>query len=459
MPAAMQARSDAPFATMPIGLCEDYPEESRSLALAREDLELMRKAGVDVLRVSLGWDEVEPERGRFDFAFWDAFIRMAVDDFGIRLLPYVAYTPRWAVHPAAQTREDTWRYPPADPGAWSEALRALASRYEKRIGSWELWNEPDNQDYWRGTPAEFAALVKAGAAAVRRGAPQAQVVLGGIAWDTEFLATLFRDERLGDSVDVVNAHAYFETWNASPLEALDDYVHRLRRIVDRWGRGQPVWLAEVGYSSYRDGTHVSAVYDLRYGYEHTLAFQAVMLLRTVAAARATEQVGLLAWYELKDLPPEAPVIGDVNNRHLGVTLANRHPKPALAALVFANTFLGGPLRVRDEAAVVTRAVGSEVVVHVFETPAGALRVVAWLATSTPRSWAWARAPVRDRRGERISLRVPGVQDADSFATLFGTDGRPRGRVPVAHVAGALALPGLVIEPGQVLLLEVKRRAP
>jgi hypothetical protein len=39
---------------VPLGLCEDYPEESRSLEEARRDFELLRAAGLRVLRISIG---------------------------------------------------------------------------------------------------------------------------------------------------------------------------------------------------------------------------------------------------------------------------------------------------------------------------------------------------------------------------------------------------------------------
>ena len=58
-----QSRPGArPFVVVPLGLCEDYPEESRSIEEVRRDLALLRQAGVKVLRVSFGWDGIEPER-------------------------------------------------------------------------------------------------------------------------------------------------------------------------------------------------------------------------------------------------------------------------------------------------------------------------------------------------------------------------------------------------------------
>src|SRR4051812_20687643 len=57
--------SPAPLVVIPFGLCEDYPEESRSLDEVRRDIQVLKRAGVTVLRVSIGWDGVEPERDHY----------------------------------------------------------------------------------------------------------------------------------------------------------------------------------------------------------------------------------------------------------------------------------------------------------------------------------------------------------------------------------------------------------
>src|SRR4051812_16960936 len=54
---------------VPLGLCEDYPEETRSLAEARRDFAVLAAAHVNVLRVSMGWDGLEPSRDHYDFGF------------------------------------------------------------------------------------------------------------------------------------------------------------------------------------------------------------------------------------------------------------------------------------------------------------------------------------------------------------------------------------------------------
>src|SRR3954465_5946573 len=135
---AEAARAPAPtgaHATLrrvPLGLCEDYPEESRSLDEVRRDFAALKAAGVSVLRVSIGWDGIEPEKDRYDLAFWDAFVDLA-QAHGIRLIPYVAYTPRWNSPGSAN---DYWKTPPRDLSEFGEVMQLLATRYRGRIGSW-----------------------------------------------------------------------------------------------------------------------------------------------------------------------------------------------------------------------------------------------------------------------------------------------------------------------------------
>jgi len=371
------ARAAAPWSVVPIGLCEDYPEETRSMDEVRRDIALMASAGVGVLRVSIGWDGIEPTRGHYDLEFWDSFFA-AMGAAGIRVIPYIAYTPRWA---STGTGDDYWRYPPADLEAFGATVGMLARRYQGRVTSWEIWNEPDNRDYWRGSVAQFAALLRAGARAVRAADPAAQVVFGGVAGHPAFVAEVMARPELADAaqiIDVINAHAYFETWNPEPIESLPGYVQAFAPVLA--GGARSLWLAEMGYSNLRQGAVVSGDVHARADYEHTLAFQAVALVRTVTLALSRPEVSLLAWYEMKDPPAGAPMIGDDNNRHLGVAFSDWRPKPALAALALVQRLFGHGFRRLDQAVRAPRAPGSRAEVHAFLTPDGEAVVIAWVPT-------------------------------------------------------------------------------
>ncbi|MFL5306163.1 MAG: beta-galactosidase [Polyangia bacterium] len=417
------ASTAGPLTVVPIGLCEDYPEESRSMAEVRRDMALMASAGVRTLRVSVGWDGVEPARGQYDLAFWDSFFaEMAAA--GIRVIPYVAYTPRWA---SSGTGDDFWRYPPANVQAFAATMGMLVRRYHGTVGSWELWNEPDNRDYWRGTVAQFADLLVAGARAVRAADPTAKVVFGGIAGHPAFAAEVMARPELAGLIDVVNAHAYFETWNPDSLETLPRYLAAFDPVLRNGAPvlrngGRSLWLAEVGYSNYRAEGAVSADVQARFAYEHTLPFQAVALVRTLALALSLPQVSLVAWYELKDPRAGAPMIGDDNNRHLGVAFSDWRPKPALAALALIERLFGRGFRRADGLLHTQREPGSRAEVHAFVTAQGRVAIVAWVPTAA-------------QSVEHVSVNLAGLTAAGP-ASWWDAEGHAR-----PAPSGAVVVPG------------------
>lgn len=439
--------TEPPFSVVPLGLCEDYPEDSRSIEEVRRDLALLKSAGVAVLRVSFGWDGIEPQRGRFELAFWDAFMA-ETSAAGVRVIPYVAYTPRWE---APADAADYWRRPPRDLDAFAEAMRVLAARYRGRIASWEIWNEPDNPDFWRGSVADYAALLAAGARAVRAAAPEAKVVLGGIAGHPQFAAEVLARPEVAGLVDVVNAHAYFETWNPEPTEALPSYVAAFAPALA--GGARSLWLAEVGYSAFRRDGVVSADVRARFDYEHTLPFQAVELVRTVTLALTRPEVALLAWYEVKDPPPAAPVIGDDNNRHLGVAFSDWRPKPALDALALVARLFGAGFRRLDDRLRVVRPAASHAEVHAFLTAAHHAIAIAWLPTEVPGLPA-GDGRARDERVERLSIALPLTPSGPPRE--LDAEGRERplavGRVAVA--AGSFRIDDVEVTGGEVVVLDV-----
>ncbi|HLV22175.1 MAG TPA: beta-galactosidase [Polyangiaceae bacterium] len=441
-PSAPQRLAAESGRQVPIGLCEDYPPESTTPATLSQDLRLVRKLGARVLRVSFGWDDLEPERGRYDWSSSDQMVALA-EQYGVELIPYVCYTPAWA---ATDPGPDFWRSPPRDENAFAEFMSALASRYRGRIASWELWNEPDNQEYWTGSAEQYARLAIAGADAVRRADPEARVVSGGIAGELDFLREAFAVPGFAQAVDVVNLHSYAETWWDHAIETIPAYVQAAAEILETSGEGEPLWMAEVGYSSFRRGRHVSEWYEAEFDYEHTPAFQAVALVRIVTLLLSSAPIELVAWYELKDLPPTGEVIGDVNNRHLGLLWPDRRPKPALAAFAFVQRLFDGPFTVRRAV-----AAGPEVQIHAFERGDGRLIVVAWLPTvQQPRKRSSASADTRHWRGgvlvetSRAYAETPMVLDA--LGRSVGA------RVSLEQRDEAVALTGVELRGGQVRVL-------
>src|SRR3954470_14185783 len=186
------------FYYMPSAIGEDYFDGTDPPARGERHLRIAKLAGVKYLRCAFSWNGIEPERGVYKWKFWDDLLSRA-EKHGIRLIPYVAYTPEWA----ARSKEDFWRQPPSDPQLYADFMEKIAARYRGRIFSWELWNEPDLAEYWNGSADVFGELVKLAAPAVHKGDPEAVIVLGGVSLGpSEFFRSLMR-QKVDRYVDVI----------------------------------------------------------------------------------------------------------------------------------------------------------------------------------------------------------------------------------------------------------------
>jgi polysaccharide biosynthesis protein PslG len=442
--------ADAVYYHVPVGLCEDYPEETTTLEIIRNDMEFLKAAEVNLLRISFGWDGIEEEKDVYNWLFWDDFVRMAVDEYGVTLIPYICYTPMWN-----STGDSTnfWNHPPQDYEQFGTFMYALVNRYKDRIKSWEIWNEPDIEFFWNGSIEDFVKLYKIGAEAVRKADPEAIVVLGGLAHKVDFLESLFRDFEISPYVDIVNFHSYLETWDGHPAEDIIEYVHRVADVVGRYGDHQPLWMAEVGYSTFRYNEYVSIHYNAYYDYEKSPEYQAVHLFRTLTMLLSTEKLSAIAWYEIKDLEPEEEVIGDVNNRHLGIAYTDWSPKPAKQALRFFNRLFSQPNRSIDEHVIVDRQYDSDSHVFSFETTDGSVIIVGWLQTNVPHKRSQdTSGMVRDTREESVSVTLPVTLTGD--AVVYDELGNERIFTAIEREADRTVLHDLALHGGGITIVKI-----
>lgn len=436
---------------VPIGLCEDYPEETTTKAIIRSDMELLKRSGISLLRISFGWDAMETSPGVYNWLFWDDYVRTAVEEYDITLVPYVCYTPSWN---STGDTTNFWNHTPKDYEAFGRFMEALVSRYKPWIKTWELWNEPDIDAYWSGSATDLAKLTKIGSTAVRKADPTAKVVLAGLAHRTEFTRELFRDHGISPYVDIVNCHSYYETWSGDPLEKIPEYVNTLAGIIDQYGNQQSLWMAEVGYSTFRrpDG-FVSDSYWATYDYEHTPAYQAVALWRTVTLLLSTEKMAAITWYEIKDLPSQENVIGDVNNRNLGVATIDHKPKPAEKALSAVDLFFRPGYRCIDRETIVRRSAASESEVHAFAFEDKSVAVIAWLKTHFKgKTVPGPRGNVKDTRSESVTITVPCGPPAGTFR--YNELGESLGRVEGKYADGKLTLTDVALRGGEIMIIRI-----
>ena len=226
--------------------------------------ELVRRAGMGWVRITLPWRELQPTRGAWEWAAPDARVREH-HRAGHRVVAILSTAPEWAGSNWNGTR------PPANVALWTEYVSRVAARYRGQVAAYEIWNEPDRLDEgvgvgWAlpgGESPTYAEYLRAAALAIREHAPGTRVVAPALGSDprpesADFLRRLERAELpeggAAAFVDVVSIHgnARGDESSASVWDRIDQ---QLAVVVERAPslKGKPVWITELGWSSGETG--------------------------------------------------------------------------------------------------------------------------------------------------------------------------------------------------------------
>lgn len=126
------------------------------------------------------WRDVHVAPSTFDFARTDHVIEQA-RTAGVRNITFtLGMTPTWAAS-SINTLHAPWlnpgcNTPPADLGQWDEFVRQMVTRYKGRVGSWQVWNEPQLRWFWTGSWDTLAEMTRRARSITRSIDPNAKVV-------------------------------------------------------------------------------------------------------------------------------------------------------------------------------------------------------------------------------------------------------------------------------------------
>jgi len=134
----------------------------------------VRDLGGGFSRVILFWDQIEPEKGRFNWSDLDAYVgELQNPDEGFVTL-YSA--SKWATRVPAIMMPAT---PAKNPEDYHRFVFETVSRYRGRVRYWGNDAEPTNPAFWAGSVDEFVDQLRIFHRAVKAADPDALVVLGG----------------------------------------------------------------------------------------------------------------------------------------------------------------------------------------------------------------------------------------------------------------------------------------
>jgi hypothetical protein len=233
------------------------PEMARPAEVSDAELErqmaLMASSGVESVRLTVAWWELEPTRGAYTFAVLDRLVAAAARR-RLAVLVTVTEPAKWT---SSRPDDPEWfRYPPRDSGAYGALMRQLVLRYGPAgslwaqnptlprvpIRQWQVWNEQTAPWHWRHRPwaPGYTRLLKAAYRAIHGADRGAKVVAGSLVaanasyapWDA--MRDLYRAGAKG-SFDLVAIHP-FTNDKSSVRVTVDQTLEIVRRVRAQMAR-------------------------------------------------------------------------------------------------------------------------------------------------------------------------------------------------------------------------------
>lgn len=215
--------------------------------LKPENIQRLRDGNIKWVRLMIDWRYIEPTKGQF---VWDSLEKVVTilnnEKIGISACLYEP--PKWAIIPGSD-----FAVSPEDFGRFGEAV---ATRFKGRIAAYEVDNERSTGSWpkvaERGA-AVFMPMLKAVYTGIKKGDPQAVVVMNGL-WEFPmyYLEDMYRLGAKG-FFDVVNIHYYLRfdrdpTFRDPFRGEFDLVLKQVDYVTKKYGdRAIPIWFTEYGW--------------------------------------------------------------------------------------------------------------------------------------------------------------------------------------------------------------------
>lgn len=203
-----------------------------------QELARMQEANIRWLRTGFVWAAIERKEGQWDYAACDDVVAEA-GKAGIQIMGLLHGTPRWA-RPTIEHLDQ-----------WLRFVRKTVERYKGRVPAWQVWNEPNLQNFWDDpNPSHYAKLLKATYSEIKQADPEALVVWGATSrLDWAFVEPALAEA--GGRFDVMAIHPYGYGDPRAPEAYIPDALDELRVLMEKFGaEDKPIWFTEWGWPSH-----------------------------------------------------------------------------------------------------------------------------------------------------------------------------------------------------------------
>ncbi|MFB2599455.1 FlgD immunoglobulin-like domain containing protein [Herbiconiux sp. P17] len=320
-----------------------------SPAAADADARLMEDAYVTYAREEFNWSMIEPKNNYYEFQKTDQAVAIA-SSRNINIVAKLFYTAPWATSAPPGTPADDARYfAPANLNEYASYVQAVVSRYKDQIHVWEVWNEPNIQQYWKPAPnaSAYAAMLKIAYSTIKSVDPMATVLTAGFAgFDDAYMKGLV-DAGAVNSFDGLAIHTYVD--GLPETSTLDSLMSGAEAWMARNRPDSTLWITELGWSTC--GSCSGKVSDSQ---------QADYLSRAMLDALKHDVKGAM-WFSLRELGDSTSLIDNY-----GLVTTAGSLKPSYGALKEA----GASLYQMASGGVIAPTAGDATVVNDMATMSG-----------------------------------------------------------------------------------------
>ena len=251
-----------------------------------EEYGLLNEMGVEWILATFYWNDIERQKGVFDFSGYDNYVDTAGKN-NKKIIAVLAYTTDW-LFPEAKNKQyiSSENLP-----LFLRFVEETVLHYKGRVDAFSIWNEP-NFIFWDGADKDFFELSSRTAQKIRETDPDVYI-LGGAFWRAPggFIKKMYKAGAM-ENIDALAFHPYAVNPSGS-MKVYDKFLKTLSEI----NYHGPVWITEVGYPT-------RGWYPTRVSAEKQPSY----VIKTITGA-AIRGARVLSWYELfdtynrEDVPP------------------------------------------------------------------------------------------------------------------------------------------------------------
>ncbi len=196
---------------------------------------------------TLSWSEMNPSPGVYKFDSLDDFIARN-QARGAEIIYTFGRTPQWASSQpyAAGPYGPGQCAPPYDLATWDKFVGAIATHAAGRIRYWEIWNEPNDPEFYCGDISSMVAMAQRASKIIKNIDSSAYILsppvtsTSGPAWLQSFLSN-----GGGSGIDIVALHGY---WSAD-AEDIVSVIGSYRNLMATTGMSaKPLWDTESSWA-------------------------------------------------------------------------------------------------------------------------------------------------------------------------------------------------------------------